>query len=316
LIDLIVQLLILIGSLSLLGVASHFTILNLEKIIEKTGFSEVSAGFIILSILTSSPEVIIGLFSVLQGEVGISIGDIIGSNVFNIGLVVGFLGFLGYLGKCCTKLWVELSDVLFLTSLLPLLLVISHLHIVEIPSFIIGAVLLGFFFVNNYIISKNKTPPVNLDEVKTRKGLKINKDLIKMLIGLGGIIIASRLVVSSSIDIAVLLGVPSILVGAKIVSIGTSLPELTVSLIAVRRGRVQLALGNLIGSNLTNLTLVLGLILLISPFAIDMTIFIEILPFLLVTTLFFWRFLLRGEITKKGGIILLATYVLFQVLVV
>ncbi|UCD26649.1 MAG: sodium:calcium antiporter, partial [Candidatus Bathyarchaeota archaeon] len=70
---------------------------------------------------------------------------------------------------------------------------------------------------------------------------------------------------------------------------------------AVRRGRVQLAIGDIIGSNLTSLTLVLGLVLLTSPFKVDMTIFTEVLPFLLITTVIFWRFILRGGVSKVGG---------------
>ena len=114
-------------------------------------------------------------------------------------------------------------------------------------------------------------------------------------------------------NIAIFLGVPPILIGAKIVAIGTSLPELTLDFMAVRRGRVQLAMGDIIGSNVTNLTLVLGLVLVASPFAVDMTVFFEIMPFLLITTIVFLRFLTRGGVSQKAGIVLIMTYILFQV---
>jgi len=129
-------------------------------------------------------------------------------------------------------------------------------------------------------------------------------------------VVAARLVVSYGVDIAGLFGVPPILIGAKLVSIGTSLPELTVDFTAVKRGRVHLAIGDIIGSNLTNLTLVLGLVLITSPFAVDMTIFTEMLPFLLITTVIFWRFLTRGGVTQVGGIVLMMTYILFQAVIV
>ena len=101
----LVQLLILVGSLIVLAFSSHYSIKAIEKIIELTGLSEMSAGFILLATLTSAPEIIVALFSVLQGEPGISIGDILGSNVFNIGAVLGILGMLGYLKTCCTTLF-------------------------------------------------------------------------------------------------------------------------------------------------------------------------------------------------------------------
>ena len=126
---------------------------------------------------------------------------------------------------------------------------------------------------------------------------------------------AVRLVVTSGLELASLLGAPPILLGPKVTAIGTSLPELTTDFSAVRRGRVHLAIGGIIGSNLTNLTLVLGLVLLTSPFAVDTEIFTELLPFLLITTLIFWRFLTRGGISKIGGLLLLASYLLFQAFV-
>ncbi len=308
-IDLIVQLSIFAVSLVVLASASHFTIRSIEKLIEFTGLSEASAGFVILAVMTSTPEIIVALFSVLQGNPGISIGDILGSNVFNVGAVLGILGMLGFLKTCCTDLLVELTDILFITSLIPLLLVIF-----EVASPIVGIILLGSFLVSTYFLAKKGTPIVETARSADREASK-KAVLTMLLLSFAGLIIAARLVVSSGLSIALILGAPPILIGAKVVAIGTSLPELTVDFAAVRRGRVQLAIGGIIGSNLTNLTLVLGLVLLTSPFGVDMTIFTEILPFLLITTIVFWRFLTRGGVSQVGGIILIMAYILFQAII-
>ena len=308
--EFIVQLFIFAISLVVLASASHFTIKSIEKLVEFTGLSEISAGFTILAVMTSTPEMVVALFSVLQGNPGISIGDILGSNIFNIGAVLGILGMLGYLKTCCTDILVELTDILFLTSLIPLLLVIF-----KVFSSVVGVILLGTFLINIYFMAKKRTPIVNANK-SAALGEESKKRVVGMFIlSFAGVIIAARLVVSSGINIAGILGAPPILIGAKVVSIGTSLPELTLDLTAVRRGRVQLAIGNILGSNLTNLTLVLGLVLLTSPFAVDMTIFTEILPFLLITTIIFWRFLTRGGVSQVGGIILIMTYILFQAII-
>ncbi len=308
--DLIVQVLILVVSLVVLASASHFTIRGVEKLIELTGLSEMSAGFIILAVLTSTPEIIVALFSVLQGEPGISIGDILGSNVFNIGAVLGILGMIGFLKTCCTDLLVDLTDILFITSLIPLLLVIFN-----VASPVVGIILLGTFVANIYFMAKKRTPVVAANGSESPKKVSKIRVLVFLVLGLVAVIISARLVVSSGVEIALIFGAPPILIGAKVVAIGTSLPELTLDLTAVRRGHVHLAIGDIIGSNLTNLTLVLGLVLLTSPFAVDMAIFTEILPFLLITTVIFWRFLTKGGISKVGGVILILTYVLFQVIV-
>ncbi|MDH5438817.1 MAG: sodium:calcium antiporter [Candidatus Bathyarchaeota archaeon] len=308
--EFIVQLFIFAISLVVLASASHFTIKSIEKLVEFTGLSEISAGFTILAVMTSTPEMVVALFSVLQGNPGISIGDILGSNIFNVGAVLGILGMLGYLKTCCTDILVELTDILFLTSLIPLLLVIF-----KVISSVVGVILLGTFLINIYFMAKKRTPIVSANKsAALGEESKIGVAAV-LILGFAGVILAARLVVSSGINIAGTLGAPPILIGAKVVSIGTSLPELTLDLTAVRRGRVQLAIGNILGSNLTNLTLVLGLVLLASPFAVDMTIFTEILPFLLITTIIFWRFLTRGGVSQVGGIILIMTYILFQAII-
>jgi cation:H+ antiporter len=311
-----IQLLILIGSLVGLAASSHYAIRSVEKIVEITGLSEASAGFIILAVLTSTPEIIVAVFSVIQGNAAVSIGDILGSNVFNIGVVLGIMGVLGYTKVCCTDLLMELTDMLSIIVVIPLILVVSQYGIFEIPSQIIGAVLLAAFLVNTYLIAKKRTPPVYANDAKTVSKRKKGAVIATLLLSFAVVVISAQLTVYSASNIAEALGVPIILVGAKIVAIGTSLPELTLDLAAVRRGKMQLAIGGIIGSNLTNLTLILGLVLLTSPFTVDLAVFIEIIPFLMITTVIFWRFIMRGGVSKVGGALLLLTYVLFQILII
>ena len=293
-----------------LAFSSHYTINATEKLIALTGLSEMSAGFILLATLTSVPELIVALFSVMQGEPGISIGDILGSNVFNIGAVLGILGIFGYLKTCCTDMLLDLTDILFISSAIPLLLVIF-----DVSSPVVGLLLLATFVANTNFMAKKRTPAV---EVNGNAVIKKEESKIKvialLMVGLVGVIVSARLVVTSGLDLAVLLGAPPILLGAKSVAIGTSLPEFTTDLAAVRRHRVHLAIGGIIGSNLTNLTLVLGVVLIASP-SVEITLLPQILPFLLITTVIFWRFLTRGEISKFGGVLLLATYLLFQIVI-
>lgn len=313
--DTSIQILILAASVVGLASASHFTIKSVEKLVEITGLSEASAGFVILAVLTSTPEIIVAASSVAQGNAAVSIGDILGSNVFNVGMVLGLLGILGYLKTCCTDLLVELTDILFVTTLIPLLLVISQYRIFDIPSPIIGFILLATFLINIYSIARKRTPPIKLNNQKApikRRSIVVATLLLSFAI----VVIAAHVTVYSASNIAVALGVPPILIGATLVAFGTSLPELTLDLAAVRRDRVQLAIGDIIGSNLTNLTLVLGLVLLTSPFRVDMTVFTEILPFLLMTTIILWRLILRGGVSRAGGAILMLIYGLFQVLII
>ncbi|MGQ9538442.1 MAG: hypothetical protein ACUVTE_02510 [Candidatus Bathycorpusculaceae bacterium] len=102
--------------------------------------------------------------------------------------------------------------------------------------------------------------------------------------------------------------------GAKVIAIGTSIPEPALDLTAVRRGRIHLAL---IGSNLTNITLVFGIVLLASPFeVIDLSLFAQVVPFVLITTLILWRYLTKGGVSQLGGVALIITYIVFQAAIV
>ena len=320
-------------SLVILAISSSFAVKSVEKIIEITGLGELSVGFILLAILTSTPEILVALFSVNEGAAGFSIGNILGSNIFNIAGIVGILGVLGFLKLCCTNLLLDLSDMVFITSAIPLILVIFG-----VLSPVIGVILFAAFIIFNIYLYKQRTPTIESTPVLKRQAIveggvcqlterkceekkkytkkEITITVLILVIGFIGVVFSSEYVVISGLDIASQLGAPPILIGAKIVSIGTSLPELTTSFQAARIGRVQLAIGNILGSNLSNITLILGLTLVTTPFAADINIFTQILPFLLISTIIFWRYIARGSISRVGGGLLLGTLVLFQILVI
>jgi len=311
--DLLILGVIIAISLAILAKASHLTIMSIEDLIELSGLSEGSAGFVILSVMTSIPEMTVAAFAILQGTPGISVGDILGSNMFNIGIVVGVMAMIGPLEKVKSDFLVEMVDILFFSSAIPILLIIPFLSAsFQTIGHLIGAVLIGVFLFSIYIMVKTRKAPsadIQRDVIKM-KSKKIV--LAKVAIGIAIVILATRFAVWSASDIATLLGVPPILIGAKIVAIGTSLPELALDVTAVRRGRIRLAIGDVIGSNLSNIALVLGIVLLISPLRVNLTILTEILPFLLIITLLLWRFLTKGGIPKWGGILLIMVYILFQ----
>jgi len=304
---------IFVASLAVLAKASHLAIVSIEDLIELTGLSEASAGFVILAVITSIPEMTVAAFAIIQGAPGISVGDLLGSNMFNIGIVIGIMAMIGPLEKVSSDFLIEMVDVLFLSSAIPILLVIPFLsEKLQTVGPVVGVILIGIFVLSVFLIAKTRrVPPVDMEKevVKTKSKKLI---LAKVAGGITSVIIAARFVVLSASEIATILGVPPILMGAKIVAIGTSLPELALDVTAVRRGRIHLAIGDVIGSNLTNIALVLGFVLLVSPFTINLTIFTEMLPFLLITALLLWRFLAKGGIPKWGGILLIMVYILFQ----
>jgi cation:H+ antiporter len=299
-------------SLLVLAIASQFTIKSIEQLIELTHLSEASVGFAIMSVMTSLPEIFVATSSVLHGKPGFSVGDILGSNVFNIGFIVGLLAVMGYFKKCSSELLTELVDILFLSSIIPLMLVVFGK-----ASFYVGLALLGVFVFSVREMTKRRKKPILLDNGGVSPG-RVNAKLVllKVIVGIAIVIAMAELIITSASKISEILGVAPILIGAKIIAIGTSMPELSLDFTAVRRGRIHLALGDLIGSNLTNITLVLGIVLLASPFeVVDLSIFAQIVPFVLITTLILWRYLTKGGVSQLGGLALIFTYVIFQAII-
>jgi len=308
-IELIIPALMLFVSLAVLAAASFFAIKYIEDFMEITRLSEVSAGFVILAIMTCMPELTVAIFAIQHGTAGISIGDILGSHIFNIGIVVGLLAAFGSLKNCSTVSLVELIDLLFIASLIPLLLVAF-----KVASPIVGLLLIGVFVFSFYRMSRKRRPPTS-DDIEEKRSIRRHRTfaiLAVILVATAIVVLMARFTIISASEIVKLAGVSQPEIGAKIVAVGTSLPELAFGLVAMKRGRVHLALGDAIGANLTTVTLVLGLVLTASPFMIEQIIFAQILVFVLITNLILWRYLTRGGVTQLGGIILIITYVLFQ----
>lgn len=311
-IEIALYVILLAFSLLVLAIASQFTIKSIEQLIELTHLSEASVGFAIMSVMTSLPEIFVAASSVLHGKPGFSVGDILGSNVFNIGFIVGLLAVMGYFRKFSSELLMELVDILFLSSIIPLVLIVYGK-----ASIIVGLALLGIFAFSIREMTKKRRKPILPNELEiSPKKVSAKIVLLKLVVGIAIVIAMAELIITSASKISEIFGVAPILIGAKIIAIGTSMPELSLDLAAVRRGRVHLALGDLIGSNLTNITLILGIVLLTSPsMAINFSVFAQIVPFVLITTLILWRYLTKGGVSQLGGLVLIFTYVIFQAII-
>lgn len=309
--ELATSIILLGASLTALSFASRYVIKFIEDLIEITGFGETSIGFALLSVITSVPELTVAIFSIIDGSPSLSVGDLLGSNVFNLGVVVGILMLTSGFLKECPEGLDELADILMLSSIIPLILVV-----LRVPELLFGIGLLSIFVLTVYKETRTRTLKPLPNQVNENKRGKTPLILIKILGGTIIVALSARFAVSSALEIAFNLAVAPIVVGALIVAFGTSLPELSLSLTAVKRGRLRLASANAIGSNLTNLSLILGLVLLssfFSPFRLNVTAFSEIISFVLITSLIIWYHMTKGADCRLVGISLILTYIIFQV---
>lgn len=299
------ELLLLIIFLTLLVISSNQAVNSISKFSKIVGISELSSGLVIVAISTSLPETTVSIFSATSGNMGITLGDVFGSNVTNIALIAAILLMLSPIRRIEDRSTVNsLSRQLVITSLIPFLLLL-----VRADSRIIGVILLGSFAYFVYHTLKHgrekERMPVSDSPIK---------QFLIFLVMISIVIVSARIVVESASSIASLTGVRESIIGASIVAIGTSLPELSVDTIAVKKGHLGLALGDIIGSCVANITLVLGIALCLSAVSTDFRILIELISFAIVAPLVMFAFIRKGKVSRWNGVALLAIYVAFLAL--
>jgi cation:H+ antiporter len=299
-IDLIFYFVIFIGFILVLVKSAMFTIDNIVKFCKISGVSEFAAGFIIIAISTSLPEISVAFFATYSDNVEITLGDIFGSNITNIALITPIFFLLSPI-KILEKTKIKGINLLLISSIIPIFLLVYP------GDEIVGMILLAIFGLFVYVIFKSN--PREIDEsIKSSNSDSYRRPLVYFLIGMTIVIISAKIIVDSATIIADSTGIGQSVIGSTIIALGTSLPELTVGIIAVRRKYLALTLGNIIGSCVTNITLILGIVLIISENHIDFTIISTLIVFAIITSLILFMFLRTKEILIWYSIFLLILY--------
>jgi cation:H+ antiporter len=228
-------------------------------------------GLTVVAFGTSSPELAVSIRSVLSGNTGISVGNILGSNIYNILLVLGVAASLTPLTASIQLIRIDVP-VMILASVMTLLLSIDGV-LTRLDGATLFLPLCGYtiwqFKKGKIESSAQKTYSNNQNSKKNRMSIwSPLKSLIQILLGFGLLSMGSRGLVTGGVSVATALGVSELIIGLTIVAIGTSLPEIVTSIMSIRRGHLDMAVGNVVGSNLFNLLGVLGLTGIIAPHGI------------------------------------------------
>jgi len=317
-IGLIGNIIILLASLIVLDRTSDLTINNSVTIADMTGFGRTATGFILVAFCTSLSALSVSIFSAVGLEtIDVAIGNALGSNIVNIGLVLGICFLLATLKKLdhiklipsMTKEEIgSLHFGLFIASIIPLALI----YIGYASSFI-GLILLAVFAVYTIWFSKNR---IAKDEgTSSNKRKEVHLHILLMCLGTAGVVISSYFFINAAVNIASSVGVSAITVGSTIVAFGTSVPVLVVSVGCVRKRRLDVAIGNIVGNCFMNTTFILGIPLLASPLNVDVAAaFSNLVVFSVITSLFLWYFLSSEKISWREGALLLVLYALFLII--
>lgn len=271
-------------------------------------------GMVIVGFGTSAPEMVVSTIASWQGNPGIALGNAYGSNIVNIALILGLTAMISPIVVHSLVLHKELPILLAVTGF-ALLLLQDHelsrsdgwLHL------LLFAMLVGWSILQGVRNSRDTLGEETESELVEHQ-MPVGRAFINLGIGLVLLIASSRLLVWGAVNIAHFFGVSDLIIGLTVVAVGTSLPELASSIVAVRKNEHDIALGNIIGSNMFNTLAVIGIAGTIHPLAVEAAIFsrdMMVMTFLTVCLYLFCYGLAgtQGRITRPQGLLLLATYV-------
>lgn len=269
-------------------------------------------GLTIVALGTSAPEASVSITSSLAGQNEMSIANVVGSNFFNILLVLGVSSIIKTLP---VKIDTVKKDTPFLILISILLLIFSYnLKLSRFEGFIF-LVIFTYFLFDTIKSSKKSISEINSNESNdsNNKPQSVLKTIIISIIGLVGIVFGGDMVVNSASSIATIFGMSENLIGLTIVAMGTSLPEFVTSIVAVKKGETEIAIGNVIGSNIFNILFVLGISTVIAPLTVSMASLIDIIFMILITLILFFMINKKHNLNKANGILMVLMYVIYMI---
>lgn len=315
----------LIAGLALILVGANILTDGSAALARRIGISDLIVGLTVVAFGTSTPELVISVLSAARDTAGLAVGNVVGSNIFNILVIVGITAIVRPISVGRDIMSTEIPLVI-LSSLL--LIVMANGPLLDsAPLSVItrvdGIILLIFFilFMRETLVRSRRRPAPAPEAASgptakpAANEIPLAKSLVFIVLGLAGLIIGGDRFVAGASDIARGMGVSDAVIGLTIVAVGTSLPELAASVAAALKGNSDMALGNVIGSNVFNIFLVLGAAATVRPLPLGDVTAVD-LGTLMGASLLFWIcgwLVGRRTITRGEGVMLTALYVAYMV---
>lgn len=282
------------------------------------GLSTMIIGLTVVGFGTSAPEMLVSGMAAWQGNPGLSIGNALGSNIANIGLILGVTALVAPLDVHSDTLRREFPILLAVVLFAGVLMADDHLGRLDGMLLIGGLCLMLYWLVTLGMRMRHGDPMEREIAAEVPEAQPLSRALLWLVVGLAVLLVSSRILVWGAVEIAVSLGISDLVIGLTIVAIGTSLPELAAAILAAVKKEHDIAIGNVIGSNMFNLLAVLPLPALISPGAFPEEVLVRDLPVMGVLTLALFAMAYgfggHGRINRLEGGTLLAAFIAYQVM--
>ncbi len=280
------------------------------------GVSPLLVGLVIVGFGTSAPEMLISSIAAFQDRPGLAVGNALGSNIANISLIIGLAALLSPLTVRSETLRRELPGLLGASVVALLLCLDGHLGRFDGFVLLLGLVVMVLWVVRLGLAGREDDPLSTEFEQEMPKEIGLRASLLWTAAGLLTLVASSRLLVWGAEEIAAMLGISDLVIGLTVVAVGTSLPELAATIASARKGEDDIAVGNIIGSNLFNLLAVMGIPAAFAPSQLDPQVLSRDFPVMIGLTLAFlamsYGFRGVGRINRLEGVILLLCFVGYQ----
>ena len=263
------------------------------------GLSSIVIGLTVVAFGTSLPELVVSLTAALEGSPTIAVGNVIGSNIANVGLVLGLSSLVFPLTIKFTQIKIDLS--IYMIVCLLFIYFCMDGEIIRMEGMILFACIIAYTWFSITHPAKNKDPKID----QINPNLPLSKSLLLILFGILALSFGANIFITGAIDIARYFGISEVAIGMTIVAMGTSLPELATSVIAAFRKESAISIGNIIGSNLFNLLSVIGLVSMIMPLESPVEIMHFEIPYMVIYGLILVPISLMPQPIHRGSALLL-----------
>ena len=284
------------------------------------GVQPLLIGLTVVAFATSAPEILVSIDASLRGQPGLAYGNAIGSNIVNIGLVLGAVAIIRPIQLRSATLQREMPALLAVSLLTVSLFLDSYLSRVDGIVMLVGLIIVMIWLTRLGMQSAPSDPIVQDFEAEIPKDVSMGRAVFWLAVGLVTLLLGAHLLVEGSLNIAVQLGVSEVVIGILLVAFGTSLPELAVSLVSALKGEYGLAIGNIVGSNIFNLLAVIGVAATIAPSpmaptVLSLHIFVMV-AFTLVLFAMTYDYNGKAELSRIEGAALLIAFIVYDIYVV
>jgi cation:H+ antiporter len=314
-----IRLMILLTALCLIGFVllyfgAEWLVKGSSSLARSLGITPIVIGLTVVAFGTSAPELVVSVISSIQAKSMIAVGNVVGSNICNIALVLGLSAVFNPIKCAPSVVRRDLPIMLAISAYLLLLTFNSTLGRIEGTTLFAGIIAYTCF---NYHLAKKETAgAADLESELEEIGFIVSrpKQILLIVVGIAGVVAGAQIVVDNAVKIMTILGVSEKFIGLTIVAFGTSLPELATSVVAAMRGEMDISIGNLVGSNVFNIMSVLGIASMVRPIPIpggfiESGLWIDYLV-MMFTSFLPWLMMRKNfTVNRRDGIVLLACYV-------